>query len=531
MKLHLKGLLAITCCVLFYLPSLGQHIAKGYVFEDSNHNGKRDRKEKGIAGVGISNGKDICFTDRQGYYKLPVGEHDIIFVIKPADYKFPVDENNQPQFYYIHKPNGSPIGFKFKGTPPTGPLPKSIDFALIPSTEASSFSSLIFGDPQVRNLDQLDYFDRTIVSELVRVQNVAFGISMGDIVDEDLTLYEAYNQSIGKIGVPWYNLIGNHDSNYEATADSLSDETFEHHYGPANYSFNYAQTHFLILDNVLYPDPRRKSKIWGGFRDDQREFIANDLKNVDKDKLIVVAFHIPLYSSNEFRNSDKQFLFDQLKDFPNVLLLSAHTHIQQQIFHTESGGWFGKKPLHEFNIGTACGSWYSGFPDDNGIPIATMVDGTPKGYAFLNVEGNTYTIDYKVAGKPKEYQMAIMAPKVVMQKRHTPADIVVNFFTGHRHDTVQYRVGSGAWKPMQWASMPDPDYTYMYYTWNRSDDIKDTRWPSEPVSSTHIWKVKIPSNLSVGEHQIEVKATDIFKREFIQKSFFRVEKPQKTNYP
>ncbi len=50
--------------------------------------------------------------------------------------------------------------------------------------------------------------------------------------------------------------MGNHDMNYDAVADSLSDETFESNFGPANYAFNYGQAHFIVLDNILYPDPR-----------------------------------------------------------------------------------------------------------------------------------------------------------------------------------------------------------------------------------------------------------------------------------
>ena len=76
--------------------------------------------------------------------------------------------------------------------------------------------------------------------------------------------------------------------------DTLSDETYEAHFGPANYAFNYGKVHFLVLDDVLYPDPRDGKGYWGGFREDQFQFIENDLKNVPKDHLVVLAMHIPL---------------------------------------------------------------------------------------------------------------------------------------------------------------------------------------------------------------------------------------------
>lgn len=42
-----------------------------------------------------------------------------------------------------------------------------------------------------------------------------------------------------------------------------------------------------------------------------------------------------------------------------------------------------------------------------------MRDGAPKGYAFINFKGNQYSLDYKVAGKPKNYQIEVFAPEVV----------------------------------------------------------------------------------------------------------------------
>ncbi|MBE0654738.1 MAG: metallophosphoesterase, partial [Bacteroidales bacterium] len=40
--------------------------AKGLVFHDQNENGKRERREPGIPGVAVSNGKDIVLTNEDG---------------------------------------------------------------------------------------------------------------------------------------------------------------------------------------------------------------------------------------------------------------------------------------------------------------------------------------------------------------------------------------------------------------------------------------------------------------------------------
>src|SRR5690606_8974072 len=363
-----------------------------------------------------------------GRYEVPVGKDNILFVIKPAGYKVSVNEFNQPQYYYIHKPEGSP-SLTYQGVEPTGKLPNSVDFGLLKYEEPSVFTSLIFGDPQAYTLEEVSFFARGIVSELKGVENIAFGLSLGDLVGDDLVLHSPYIQAVSKVGVSWYNLMGNHDMNYDAPTDSLSDETFEANFGPANYSFNYGNAHFIVLDDILYPDPRDKKGYWGGFRKDQLDFVENDLKFVDRNKLIVLAFHIPLLDegNDSFRAEDRQRLFDILEDFPHTLSMSAHTHLQRHNFYGKEDGWNGEKPFHEYNAGTTSGDWYSGEFNDQGVPASTMRDGTPKGYAFLTIENNQYKIDYKVAGQPKEYQIEIFSPKVVARGRSTSAGIYANF--------------------------------------------------------------------------------------------------------
>lgn len=45
---------------------LGQDLAKGTVYNDLNGNGRQDRKEVGIEGVSVSNGREVVQTDKKG---------------------------------------------------------------------------------------------------------------------------------------------------------------------------------------------------------------------------------------------------------------------------------------------------------------------------------------------------------------------------------------------------------------------------------------------------------------------------------
>lgn len=522
-----RFLFTIVLCglVLTGMPVQAQQIAKGRIYCDKNANGRHDRGEQFLQGVAVTNGTDVVQTDEKGRYNLPVNGEATIAVIKPTGYRTPLDRYNRPQFYYYHKPQGTPVRKAYKGIAPTGKLPSSIDFGLVPQEEPDAFQALVFGDPQPHYMDHIRYFSKAIVSELEGVENVSFGISLGDVNDENFTLFEPYLSEIAKIGVPWYNLMGNHDMDYEALTDSCSDDAFETFVGPANYAFNYANVHFLVLDDVLYPDPRRGKGYWGGFREDQKRFIENDLRLVSKDKLVVVAFHIPMLDENAIRPQDKQFLFDCLKDFPHVLLMSAHLHRQIQLFHTAEDGWKGEKPLHEFNAGATCGDFYSGYLNADSVPCSQMSDGTPKGYAYLKIKGNTYSIDYKVAGRPADYRMSVNIPRQVVQNRYTPAFITVNFFMGAPNDEVFCRIDGGTWKKMKREEVTDPDHDYMVQRWNRDTAPKLARWPAASYPSTHIWRMRVPSSLPLGIHKVEIKVIDMFGQVHHEQTEYEIVKP------
>jgi hypothetical protein len=501
-----------------------QSLAKGIVYADLNKNNVRDRKEKGVPNVAVSNGKEVVLTNARGEYILPVASDNILFVIKPADYAVPVNEFNQPRFYYNHKPNGSP-SLKYAGLSPTGPLPESVDFPLMPVAMKDTFHMLVFGDPQPYTLEEVDFFHQGIVSELTHVQGIEFGITLGDLVGDNLDLHPEYIKAVKDIGIPWYNIMGNHDENYDVTADSLSDEAFEKNFGPATFSFNYGMAHFILLDDIVYPDPRDGKGYWGGFRKDQLAFIENDLCYVPKDHLIILAFHIPI-SENEdgdpFRDADRLKLFELLKPFPFTLTLSAHAHSQNQYFFTTVDGWQQETRHHHLNVAATCGSWYSGKLDAKGIPISTMGDGTPKGYVSLHINKNKYTVDYKVAGKPANHYFEIFAPKVVEQNKRTSAGIYANFFLGSASDTLFYRIDEGSWQQMKYTKDFDPSYLHLLHEWDYTDTLPDGSRPPNPDICSHLWRGNIPTNLSVGEHTIEIKAIDMFGRTLLQKSGYKI---------
>ena len=166
--------------------------ATGVVYHDGNGNQTYDAGERLLLRIRVSNGREIVRTNGEGRYRLPIGEDSIVFVIKPRGWRTPMGEDQLPQFYYIHKPKGSPH-LRYVGVEPTGRLPDSIDFALYPQNEPDTFRAILFADPQPNNQKENDYVAHDVVEELVGT-DASFGVTLGDIMNSDLSPYK-YGES------------------------------------------------------------------------------------------------------------------------------------------------------------------------------------------------------------------------------------------------------------------------------------------------------------------------------------------------
>lgn len=512
-RIVLSVLLSAALCAA---ARAGEAVATGFVFEDRNENGVRDAGERGLPDVCVSNGEDVVKTDASGRYELPVSDDCVIFVIKPRDWATAVDELNLPKFWYVHKPAGSPAHLKYPGVSPTGPLPESIDFPLYKSPEPDRFDVVVFGDPQPRNATEINYLAHDVVAEVVGV-DAAFGVSLGDVMFDDLSLYPMYNRVISRIGIPWHNVHGNHDMNYDVDTDALADETWERTYGPPTYSFDYGNVHFIAIDNVTYQgQAERRYHCEFGRR---LAFVDNDLKHVPEDKLVVLMMHIPPIEA-----TDRLALFKRLSAFPHTLSLAAHWHKQQHFFLDRRHGWQREEPHHLLVHATACGSWWTGMPDENGIPHATMRDGAPNGYSIVTFDDNRYTIRFKAARRPDEYQMNIWLPDEVAQSALPQTEVVVNVFAGSPRSRVQMRIveRNGDWAPMQPATRPDPYYVALKKLEEDAAAPPPGRKLPRIEDSAHVWIAGLPDGLTPGPYTVEVRTTDMFGQTYTARRVFTV---------
>lgn len=512
--LAIAGLTALT--------SPAGETARGHVYLDTNQNNTRDTGEAGVPGVCVSNGSVVVQTDAHGAWALPAAPEGVFFAIKPTGYRFPVDGAQIPRHYYLHVPDGSPK-LDAPAIPPSGPLPASIDFALHPQDESGPFKGLFFGDTQARGLREVNFVSHDVVEECIGT-DALFGVSLGDIVADDPALFAEISESIAQIGIPWYNVFGNHDNNRAATENRYADDTFERHFGPSTYAFEYGQVAFIPLNNIYFPPDT--GRYVSAFTEEQLAFVKNYLQFVPKDKLVVLMMHVPIV-----RTERRDEMLALLADRPHTLTIAAHTHTQIHAFLDETMGWTGPAPHHLFINATVSGSWWCGSFDERGIPHATMNDGAPNGYSIITFEGNRYAIEFKAASRPANYQMNIYLADDVPQTALAETEVLVNVFAGSERSTVEMRAGnSGAWQPLEHTRTIDPECLRMheqspYLDMEANGRKLDTvfGWKMDyPSESRHMWRGTLPKELAPGTHTLTVRTTDMFGQTYEGKRIFRV---------
>jgi 3',5'-cyclic AMP phosphodiesterase CpdA len=481
--------------------------ASGVVFDDRNGDGTREAGEPGLSAVEVSNGVDIVTTDANGSYQIADRPGAVVFVIKPRGWRPPVDGDNLPLFH-------------------ARPASGTVDFALQRADEPDALRALVLTDPQPSSAAEVGYLSRGLVDKLGRPAGIAFGVTLGDIVYDRPDLFGAVNGVLAKVGVPWYSLPGNHDLVLGTPDERKAVEPFESVYGPSTYAFHAGPALFVALDDVR---PIGGPRFIGGLRSDQFEFLGNLLRNSPAAEWVVLMMHIPLFSpdpsgTEAFRTADRLRLFALLEGRQHVLILSGHTHYQRHVMHGPEDGWEGAKPIHEYNVAAACGGFWGGPRDSDGIPVSTMWDGTPPGYAVLGFRGDAVSLDYFPARMPADCQMALHAPQAVAPGQGF-VSFYANVFNGHDGWSVEARVDDRVWNPVRRILGWDPSYAADFLAQDAlAHPAAGPRLP-DPAVCYHLWRGALPADLSPGRHVLHVRATDPEGRVFSSERALDVVRP------
>ena len=520
-------------CVLAVLLSLiafdvsaqaSSSCATGIVFEDRDGDGRRDHAEPGLAGMAISNGRDIVRSDAEGRYRLHPRQDAAVFIIKPVGHVLAPRGDGLPDYWRMPG-EGAVCDFALRRENPT-------------PRRKEGLRVLVFGDPQPKSMIDIGHYARGIVDAVIDEasatarglratwpgQAADLGLTLGDVVDDDLSLYPAIKRETARLRVPWLHAPGNHDISQEAGDDLRSLEGFHQAFGPDSFAWEEPEASFIVLDDVIW-QPASSPKYIGGLREDQFAFLEAYLRDARKDRLLVMSMHIPLFElegKDTFRDADRARLFALLQGFPHVLLLSAHNHTQQHVFHDAADGWHGAGPLHEYNVGATCGAFWSGVKDAAGVPVSTMADGTPKGWARLQVQADgRYALSYHPANDPVRV-MHLHAPKALRRGAYPAWGVYANVYMGMDDTRVEFRVDGGDWMPMRRVLQPDPALLAENMRDDEADALRGYDRSPEAEPSQHLWRGALPTKLAADEHAVEVRAFDRWRGEVRAKTSYRL---------
>lgn len=455
-KLFLKNLFFLT----------GGVLAGGRIFSTTfkprKVRGRVRNGSKGLANVIVSDGFSVVPTDRKGRYEFTTHESaQFITVSVPAGFQF-LQENNITRCY-------QPIGEK----------KETYDFELQPlSMSDEKHRFIIWADPQVKNEKDVEKMMTQSVPDMLQhfseKDNVLLhGITVGDIVWDEHSLYKDYNAAVDKMKIPFFQVLGNHDMDYKGSDDSVSDVTFKAHYGPTYYSFNRGKVHYVVLDDVRYLG---KERHYDGFIPEyQLEWLKKDLAFVPKDHLVVVCLHIPVYSSVVNRDA----FYEIIRPW-KTHIMSGHTHTNNNV---ENGN------VYEHVHGTVCGAWWTG-------PICG--DGTPPGYAVYDVEGADLKWYYKPVGKELNYQSTIFMQTNAAGQR----EMVANVWNWDPSWKVIWQADDSVKGELFSIEDFDPLAVSLY----KGDQLPAGRPFVEPRKTKHIFKTIIPDGVS----SVKLMATDRF---------------------
>ena len=376
----MKKLLFISLSIIFALNASGINIqVKGKIFCQG----------KALSSVQVTDGKTIVTTDRNGKYCLQTtSEKEYVYYTLPSGYESPI-ENGIPVFYKKINPE----------------LKKqSVNFDLNKATKSqTNHVFLVWADPQVLEMEefpQLEEVVKDVNKTIAKIPSETYihAISAGDNVFDRLNFFDKYKQVISEIKVPFYQVIGNHDMDYNNRSNELSAKSFTAAFGPAHFSYNVGNVHYVVLKNVFYYG--FSYRYIGYIDENQLQWLEQDLKQVKPGSTVMLTIHIPtIYGESEKADSftsemsnsllNRQALYKILAPF-NTHIFAGHSHTQ----------WFTQAApnISEHVHAAASGAWWQG---------EVCPDGSPKGYTVYEINGDSVSWYFKGVNQDKAEQFKL----------------------------------------------------------------------------------------------------------------------------
>lgn len=269
----------------------------------------------------------------------------------------------------------------------------------------------LVGDPQVDDSTEMGYARRSVYRELRGRRDLDMCIFLGDLVNDNMSLLPESVGVVDSLPYQCFMVPGNHDRDvYRGPKSSMYRRrdlsTWRKAVGYVDTSFVRGNVRFVLMNNVRPSDSGMTDYV-GGFTDRQKHWLDSVLnRGVGETRgrkpsrvcgtpaLTILATHIP-FSQMKGRDSVQALI----PDISRLLFVSGHTHFVSR-----------DDSIPELIAGAACGSWWRGVRDSDGIPYALQSCGAPRGYFIADIHRDgTYDLSYKCIGRPASEQLSAWA--------------------------------------------------------------------------------------------------------------------------
>ena len=358
-----------------------------------------------VAAVTVSDGIECVKTDSLGHFALRrrAAAHFVYYTVPNwAEVPTHSHKDHTACIYQRITPTDSVYDFRLK------PLPTG---------KENRYAMLVFGDPQVTNayspyytgpndnpvkITDVARFSKETMTDVRKTLKAlpadlpVYGLSMGDDVQYyggfNATLETKIRKTLGSSRMRLFSVIGNHDQD----GKDLYKRKWEEAWGPTDYSFDRGDEHYVCFNDCHF---YRGSIYWqpGELTDQQMAWLRQDLALADKQKKVVLCYHIPLTMGTRpkkgaepvgIATEEGHFASSRLAEILALLdtfkggyeLFCGHTH-----FALNHEVDYHGRHLLEHCHAAACGNiWQSNI----------NICGTPNGYYVYGFQGTAIYTDY-----------------------------------------------------------------------------------------------------------------------------------------
>lgn len=483
----------------------------------------------------VSDGLQIVKTDKNGRYKMNSKKSDgTVFIITPSGYTAPSKDNFQPAFWAL--------------------LDKDVkkneihDFYL-ESENQNNFTVFFPTDIHIVNDEERDdiyKYENIALPAIKRISaeysknGPVYAMNLGD-TSHDVFWYEN-DMKLDKViaylsekGFPAkvYSVSGNHDNDGAVSGENVNERAawlYRQVLGPSAYSVNIGNTHWIMLDNIIYKNlPTNEKKAKGiagdrkydiGFTPEQIEWMKADIALVPDSMEIFIGCHAPLVfnrKSGTLLTNPKQLdILDEIYSrFDKVTIVSGHAHrdlyqhkekyprFEQYVFVATSGSIWNTQPGCQIlgNDGSDGGIWLAeiGKNKNSEIKFRSYLPGNNMFRAYdLNAVGHYYKLDNVL-----EYQRKLYPNRVNFADPEYANKVMVNFWADRKDLKLEILQNGKTLDVVKVENIEDPLFNISAYA---PAAVKERKYKksSDNITNAHMYMAQASDATS----PIEVRVVD-----------------------